>query len=145
MDEVTADRIVEKAEFIEERVQALSERQSLTEDEYLRDADEQAIVERWFVTAIQACVDVAGMILKAENEQLPQTSADTVRRLTDVGVLSESLDERMAATAGFRNVIAHQYGTRIDDELVYENLQDLSRFREYLVAVRDHLASQDAL
>lgn len=145
MDELTANRIVEKAEFIEERVQLLSERQSLSEEEYLRDRDAQAIVERRFVTTIQACIDIAGMILKAEGERVPAQSADKLRRLVGTGVLSESLGERMAATAGLRNVLAHQYGTLIDDELVYESLQDLSRFREYLLAVRDYLASHDAL
>lgn len=51
----------------------------------------------------------------------------------------------MASTAGFRNVLAHQYGTTIDDNLVYDSLQDLARFHEYLTAVREYLSARDVL
>lgn len=80
-----------------------------------------------------------------EDEPVPEVYADRMRALVGSGVLSAELGERMAATAGFRNVLAHQYGTSIDDELVYESLQDLARFHEYLTAIREYLSSQNAL
>ena len=68
-----------------------------------------------------------------------------MRALVDSEVLSAELGERMAATAGFRNVLAHQYGTTIEDELVYDSLQDLARFHKYLTAVREYLSAQNVL
>lgn len=40
----------------------------------------------------------------------------------------------MAEAAGLRNVIAHEYGAIIDDGVVYNALQDLSRYRAFLAA-----------
>jgi uncharacterized protein YutE (UPF0331/DUF86 family) len=51
----------------------------------------------------------------------------------------------MARAAQFRNVLAHEYGDVIDDEIVYEALHNLDRYRAFLHEVRDYLASVGAL
>jgi uncharacterized protein YutE (UPF0331/DUF86 family) len=50
----------------------------------------------------------------------------------------------MVATARFRNVLAHTYGDVIDD-VVYDALDNLERYRSFLVAVRQYLDSIGAL
>ena len=145
IDDETAERIVEKAEYIRDCLEILAQEQSLTKDAYLTDRTAQDIVEQRFETTIQACIDIASQILKAEDELIPEVYADRMRALVDSGVLSAKLGEQMAATAAFRNILAHQYGTSIDDELVYESLQDLGRFYEYLTAVREYLSTRNAL
>lgn len=145
MDDETADRIVDKAAYLRGSLEILAEKQSLDRDTYLADRETKDIVERRFETSIQACIDIASLILKAEGESVPTVYADRMRALIDLGVLSSSLGEQMASTAGFHNVLAHQYGTTIDDNLVYDSLQDLARFHEYLTAVREHLSARDAL
>lgn len=62
-----------------------------------------------------------------------------------LGVLSEDLSDEMAAAARFRNVLAHTYGNAIDHDVVYDALNDLERYRDFVVAVRDYLQSIDAL
>lgn len=126
MDAATADRIVSKAEFVQKRVDDLGQYQSLDEVEYLDDPTVQAVVERRFQTAIQACIDIAGMILRADGETVPEAYSGRMHALVSLGVLSESLGETMASTTGFRNVLAHRYGTDLNDTLVYKSLQDLS-------------------
>ena len=51
----------------------------------------------------------------------------------------------MAEACSFRNVLAHRYGQVIDDELVFEALGDLTRYRDFLVEVRDFLDDEGAL
>lgn len=145
MDEETAERVVEKAEYVRDCLEVLAEKRSLDRDVYFADRDAQDVVERRFETAIQACIDIAGLLLKAEGETVPEVYADRMVALVDIGVLSASLGDRMASATGFRNVLAHRYGPDVDDELVYESLQDLDRFHRYLTAVRDHLSACDAL
>lgn len=145
IDDETAERIVDKAEYIRDCLEILAQEQSLTREAYLADRQTQDVVERRFETAIQACIDIASQILTAEDEPVPEVYADRMRALVDNGVLSAELGERMAATAGFRNVLAHQYGTTIDDGLVYESLQNFGRFYEYLTAVREYLSTQNSL
>lgn len=45
----------------------------------------------------------------------------------------------------FRNVLAHEYGTAIDDKQVYEALQDLERYRDFLVEIRAYLDRTGAI
>ena len=66
LDAETESRIVEKAEYIEAAVTVLSRKQSLTLSEYLDDREQQAIVEREFQTALEACIDIAELLLKSD-------------------------------------------------------------------------------
>jgi uncharacterized protein YutE (UPF0331/DUF86 family) len=50
----------------------------------------------------------------------------------------------MAQGARFRNVLSHTYGNIIDDDVVYNALQDLERYRAYVQAVQDYLESTGA-
>jgi uncharacterized protein YutE (UPF0331/DUF86 family) len=57
-------------------------------------------------------------------------------------VVSEETAAELQAAVGFRNVLAHQYGVRIDDELVYARLDDLDLFVRYLEEVYEHLDAE---
>lgn len=95
------------------------------------------MVEREFETAIEACIDIGELLLKAADEGVPETNATVFRTLGRTEILSEELAARMARAAGFRNVLSHQYGDKIDDRDVYNFLQgELPLFRTYLEAVR---------
>jgi len=45
----------------------------------------------------------------------------------------------MAQAAMFRNVLVHEYGDVLDQDIVYEALQDLGRYRDFLHELRDYL------
>jgi len=51
----------------------------------------------------------------------------------------------MAEAALFRNVLAHEYGDVLDEDIVYSALQDLRRYRDFLVEVREYLDEVGAL
>ena len=63
-DDIEA-RILEKAEYVEEAITVLAEKQSLDRATYRDSREQQAIVEREFQTAIEACIDIAGLLLRA--------------------------------------------------------------------------------
>ena len=138
MDEPTEDRILEKAEFVASAVAILAEkRDSLSFEEYRNEREQRDVVEREFQTAIEACIDIGTMILVARDADVPETKAGVFRALGEESILDEELAERMAQAAGFRNVLAHQYGNDVDDRDVYNVLQqELSVFRRYLTQVR---------
>ena len=69
---------------------------------------------------------------------MPETNAGRFRTLGDLGVLSAETGDRLRAAAGFRNVLAHNYGDDIDDGVVYRHLQnELGWFVTFLREVRD--------
>jgi uncharacterized protein YutE (UPF0331/DUF86 family) len=97
-------------------------------------------VERELQTAIEACLDIGEMVLRAYGEPVPENNAAVFQRLADIGVIDDELAGRMGSAAGLRNVLAHQYGTDIDDRDVFNTLQtDLPVFPEYLSQIRAEL------
>ncbi len=91
--------------------------------------------------ATQASVDLV-MHLGADAGLPPAvTYQDAFRRLAEAGVLERDLAARLAAWAGFRNVIAHSYAA-VDYDRAYDalgELDDLERFAA-VVATRVHSA-----
>ncbi|PSP72979.1 hypothetical protein BRC86_10935 [Halobacteriales archaeon QS_3_64_16] len=53
MDERTAERIVEKAEYLRDSLEILARKQSLNKAAYLADRESRDVVERRFETAIK--------------------------------------------------------------------------------------------
>lgn len=134
-------RILDKAEYVEEALTILSEKQALDRETYQRNREQQAIVEREFQTAIEACIDIAGLLLRALDLTMPDTYAERFSRLEDHDVLSSETSDRMRKAAGFRNILVHRYGDEIENEKVYEHLQtELVWLVRYLREVRDVFA-----
>lgn len=140
VDEETEIRILDKAEHIEQAVTFLRQKQTLDRETYLSDWEQQAIVERTFQTAIEACLDIAELLLKQLNETMPPTNAEKFTVLSDRDVLTPETAQKMQRSAGFRNVLAHNYGHDIDDETVFLHLQeDVRLFPTFLREIRDYL------
>ncbi|WP_436926739.1 type VII toxin-antitoxin system HepT family RNase toxin [Halosimplex amylolyticum] len=139
-------RIVDAVETIEDSIGVLAEKRRQTDREtYKTDPDTRDIVERRFVKTTEAALDIGTVLVVHERGDPPESNPATMRSLGDLGILSEELADEMAATARFRNVLAHTYGDAIDDDVVYDALDDLERYRSFLLAVREHLDSIGAL
>ena len=143
LDDETESRIVEKVEYIEQAVTVLSRKQSLSLSEYLDDREQQAIVEREFQTALEACIDIAELLLKSVSGTVPETNAETFSKLGQRDILSQETTEAMQEAARFRNVLAHTYGFDIDNERIYRHLQsNLHWFPTFLTEVRATLTDE---
>jgi len=137
LDDETESRIVEKVEYIEQAVTVLSRKQSVELSDYLADREQQAIVEREFQTALEACIDVAELLLKSVSGTVPEPNAEKFARLGAIDILSADTAEAMQEAARFRNVLAHTYGFDLDNEQIYHHLQsDLHWFPTFLSEVR---------
>jgi len=142
LDDEREERILDKASYVEEAVRVLKRKQALDEDAYVGDREQRAIVEREFQTAIEACLDIAALLCKAMNEDVPTDNAEKFALLARRDVLSAKTADRMKEAAGFRTVLAHQYGGDIDDASVYRSLQtDLDWFPSFFRDVRHYVAS----
>lgn len=139
------ETIVEKAEYVESCLEILAAKQSVSRTEFRDDPETRDVVERRFEKASQACLDVARMLLRDIDGGVSRSNAATMRRLHETGVLTEETAESMAEAALFRNVLAHEYGDVLDEDIVYSALQDLRRYRDFLVEVREYLDEVGAL
>jgi uncharacterized protein YutE (UPF0331/DUF86 family) len=66
-------------------------------------------VKYTFVTAIEACVDVAQHICATEGWGPPADKGDAVGLLGEHGVLTLELAVSMRKAVGFRNVLVHDW------------------------------------
>jgi len=105
----------------------------VTREELNTVRDTQHMVLRALYVAAQAAVDLA-MHLGAD-AGLPPTATyqDAFRRLADADLLERDLAERLAAWAGFRNVLAHFYAS-VDYDRAYDALSEIGDL-ERLAAV----------
>lgn len=69
----------------------------------------EVVVLNLFV-AIQECLSLAAHWLADAGRVVPASYADVFRALADVHVIDHDLATRLIRAAGFRNLIAHQYG-----------------------------------
>ncbi|HVE97541.1 MAG TPA: DUF86 domain-containing protein [Pseudonocardiaceae bacterium] len=93
-----------------------------------------------FVTAIEACVDVAQHLCASEGWGPPRDNGDAVRTLGLHEVLSPDLAEQMRRAVGFRNVLVHDY-IDVDDEIVLARLADLRDLDEFVAEVTEWLST----
>lgn len=136
------DRVRTKLGHLEEYVGGLAAKQDRSKTTYLEDPDVRDIVERRFEKSIQASLDIASHIVSEEGYREPSDYGDLFRVLAEEQVLSPPVADVMVDMAGFRNVLAHEYST-IDDELVYEQLQDLERFRSFATEIEAFLQEKE--
>ncbi len=88
-------------------------------------------VKYTFVTAIEACVDVAQHLCATEGWGPPADNGDAVRLLGEHGVLTTDLASSMRKAVGFRNVLVHDY-IEVDDAIVVGRLKSLSDLEQFV-------------
>jgi uncharacterized protein YutE (UPF0331/DUF86 family) len=96
-------------------------------------------VKYTFVTAIEACVDVAQHICAAEGWGPPADNGDAIRLLGEHGVLPAELAASVRRAVGFRSVLVHEY-VEVDDKIVVGRLADLSDLQDFVRAVAEYVS-----
>ena len=96
-------------------------------------------VKYTFVTAIEACVDVAQHMCASEGWGPPRDNGDAIRLLGAHGVLGTDLADNLRRAVGFRNVLVHDY-VEVDDDIVVARLANLSDLEDFVAAVAGWLA-----
>ncbi|HXH81773.1 MAG TPA: DUF86 domain-containing protein [Candidatus Tectomicrobia bacterium] len=106
-------------------------------DVFVADRTAREVVTLNLFVAIQACLDLAAHWLADAGWDVPATYAEMFGALADHGVIPDDLARRLAGAAGFRSLLAHQYGAldarRIHD-LATSGLRDLDAFCATLAA-----------
>lgn len=94
-----------------------------SEEAYLKSRRDQAAVERYLERMIGRAIDVNFHILTGKGEPPPPDYHSSFTRLTDVGALERDFASRIAAAAGLRNRLVHDYD-RLDPAAVYRAVQN---------------------
>ncbi|KXA94794.1 hypothetical protein AKJ65_03390 [candidate division MSBL1 archaeon SCGC-AAA259E19] len=124
----------DKLANLENQLKSLQEKQSIPMEEYQKEGDLQAVVERRLQNSIQACIDIGMHIITEEGSRKPESYADIFTILEEMEVLDTELSNKLKEKAGFRNVLAHEYAQIMNDK-VYKHLQDLETFERFAESI----------
>ena len=123
--------VAKKLEQIERYYGELRSKQTVSREQFLGDVTERRAVERMFENVIQACTDLAKHIATKDFDYTGDRSKEAVEILAANDVITEETAKTVAAAIGFRNILAHEYGS-VDPNQVYEYLQnDLSIYDRF--------------
>jgi len=108
-------------------------------DDYLASSTDEVLAERYLERMIGRMIDVNYHLITDAGHAPPRDYYESFTQLGGLGVLSPSFASQIAACAGLRNRIVHEYDD-IDPRRVYEGLQAAVRdIPEYLRRVHRHV------
>jgi uncharacterized protein YutE (UPF0331/DUF86 family) len=81
--------------------------------------------------SIQACIDIANIIIAKKGLKIPSTYKDSFHILSDDGIIESELKDKMLSMVGFRNIAVHDYqklDANILKSILSKNLVDIEEF-----------------
>ena len=81
--------------------------------------------------SIQACIDIANIIIAKKGLKIPSTYKDSFHILCDEGIIESELKDKMLSMVGFRNIAVHDYqklDANILKSILSKNLVDIEEF-----------------
>jgi len=137
------DRLLEKMDELERYLRELEEFLPEAEEDYLKNSLRKRACERAFQLASEDLLDICNLIISEEGFGIPMDSKDSIRKLSENGVMPEELSSRLEELIGFRNLLVHQYG-RVDDSRAYSFLNQESKdFYEFIEIIDEYMKSKD--
>jgi len=119
-------------DIIKTETSLLKEKQGIGLQDYIGDIELQHIVERAFINAIQAIIDIARRIISTKNLPVPDDYFGAFEILYRKKVITWDCLQKMKEMVGFRNALVHEYRL-IRHEEVYRHLQEsIGIFHDFL-------------
>ena len=103
-------------------------------------SDREILAERYFQIALEAVLDIGRMIISAENLERPEINDDVFTILSRAKIIPETFAKKAYGMGRFRNILVHGYMI-IDEKRIFENLQRLNLFEEYISYIREYINS----
>lgn len=127
---------------IDRRLGGLEEIRAKGDMVFQREYGLQTQAERHMQLAIQAAIDVAVHIVAEDSALTPEDYGSSFLMLAQMGILEESLAERLRSAAGLRNILVHAY-LEVDPRMMWASMEHLEDLRSFASAIQTHLAEKD--
>lgn len=137
--QINHDKFMSRLKRLESCLEKLKKiAQTYTKQEFLTSEDIQDITERNLQIAAQCCIDIGNHIISVKRTSFPESYSDIFVKLHDIGVIDKKTSQKMSKIAGFRNILVHDY-LKVNYEIVYDNLQDLEVFFDFVRQVNQFI------
>ena len=136
---VDRDLVTRKLAMIVNDLRAVTPIAAKPVDEYLTSATDEVLTERYLERMIGRMIDVNYHLITDAGHAPPRDYYESFTQLAKLRILPPAFASQIAACAGLRNRIVHEYDD-IDPRRLYEGLQAAVRdIPEYLRHVYQHV------
>lgn len=136
------DTIQRRLRLLRDTLDQLTPLRDITADDLDTDALVRAAAERLLQVIVDLSLDINGHIVVASLGRAPETGRSSFIELGECGVIPGDLANRLAPSAGMRNVLVHHY-IDIRTDLVAASInQTLAVFPAYVEAVAAFLTNK---
>ncbi len=128
---VDKQAIKQRMEEIDRRLLLLNGYIGTDETEFCENPYEYDFAIRQLQVIIEACLDIAKLIIASDGFERPKELKEVFKILADRKIIDKNLSEKLTQATGFRNITVHSY-LDIDLNKVYEYIQiNLGDFEEF--------------
>lgn len=142
---IRTDFVKRKVSLIQDELAHLAEFAAFSFDDVAKDFIQQAAVERILERTITRAIDVSQHLIaecSGASGSPPKDYRETFLLLTDIGVYPKEFGEKIAKSAGTRNMLVHEYD-KIDTSMVYHSVKDcIEDYHSYVGYVLKFLDAQ---
>jgi uncharacterized protein YutE (UPF0331/DUF86 family) len=138
---IDRELVTRKLVLIAQDLPAIEELAARPRDEYLASSTDELVAERYLERMIGRMIDVNYHLLTTSGQPPPRDYFQSFVELGRLGVLEPAFARQIAAAAGLRNRLAHDYD-EIEPAKVHESLAgivtDVARYVEGVRRFLDH-------
>jgi len=118
--------ILKRLERFNKGLEILEELRRYNKEIFCNDLKILSIAERNLQVCTEFIIDISSYILSRLNVETPETYKGIVRKIKDVGIIDEILEQKLQEIVGLRNIIVHMYAD-VKAEVIYDNLEDIAK------------------
>lgn len=111
--------------------------------EFSKDAMRISAAERKFQLIVDLASDVNTQLLVAAGKETPDTYRRSFTNLGRAGILPYECAEKLAESAGIRNILVHEYDFEEDYQKFYASAKEILPWYDvYIDAIRAHIVGK---
>jgi uncharacterized protein YutE (UPF0331/DUF86 family) len=140
---IDPELVTRKLALVAEDLAGVRELARQPREEYLESRTSELVAERYLERMIGRMIDVNYHLLTESGQPPPRDYFQSFVELAGLGVLDSTFARRIAACAGLRNRLVHEYN-ELDPEKVHEALATaVADIPQYLDSVRKFLDASE--
>lgn len=133
-------RLIRYVTFLETEFQDYDLFMEMTYEEYINNRSRRRDVERWIENQINATIDIAKVILSAENLPIPDTYREIVANLSTLPLFTKEFIEPLSRWIRLRNIISHEYLDVRWEAIKKFTIETPPLYKDFLRVTKDYLS-----
>ncbi len=103
------ERLRRYVDFLEKETAEFARFKQIDWKEYSEKRDTRRNLERWIENIVNCSIDIAKVLLVAEDRDIPPTYKEVLKTLGSLPYFDETFGDGVAGWAVLRNIITHEY------------------------------------